>query len=344
LPQLEGINCKCVSIQRLVNQSGDKLGCELESAIEYWSAHIGEIMRKVEITVLMASRNGEHVLPRTLGGYRETAVPSVGWKIVIVDNGSTDSTSKIIDSYKRHLPIEVLQQSLPGKNRALNTGLAAVEGRLVVVTDDDAIPHPSLLTAWEKVLDTKQDYGLFGGSIEPLFELPPPKWLVESKLHFALMFSQRDLPEGPINAGDIYGPNMAIRASIFDRGFRFDENIGPNACDSDYPMGGESEFCHRVASSRVKCWFASEARVSHLVRPAQLTRPAWAKRAYRCGRGRAHQMWQRGEIFAAPTPSWIDWLATLSPITKHRMRSMCARHLARGFRDECARRLSSTSG
>ncbi len=301
-------------------------------------------MRKIEITVLMASRDGEHVLPRTLGAYRQTRAPGVGWKIVIVDNGSTDSTSEIIEPFKKDLPLEVLRQSLPGKNRALNTGLAAVEGRLVIITDDDAIPHPSFLTAWARFLETGHDYELFGGSIEPLFEVPPPNWVLESRLLFALMFSERDLPEGPIDAGDIYGPNMAVRASIFDRGFRFDENIGPNASDPDYPMGSESEFCRRVASSRVKCWFAREARVFHLVRPAQLTAPAWAKRAYRCGRGRAYQIWQRGEMYAAPAPSLIDWLAALSPIAKHRMKSLCARHLERGFRDECARRLSGAPG
>jgi glucosyl-dolichyl phosphate glucuronosyltransferase len=300
-------------------------------------------MRKIEITVLMASRNGEHVLRRVLGGYREIKAPGVGWKLVIVDNGSTDSTSKIVDSFKRDLPIEVLQQPVPGKNRALNIGIAGVEGRFVIVTDDDAIPHSSFLTAWERFLEHERDCELFGGSIEPLFEIPPPNWMLETRLFFELMFSERDLPEGPIDAGEIYGPNMAIRRSVFDRGFRFDENIGPNALDPDYPMGSESEFCLRVASAGVKCWFAKEARVYHIVRAAQLMDSAWAKRAYRCGRGRAYQMWQRGEIFAVPAPSLTDRLAAFSPMAKHRMISMCALHLARGFRDECAKRLCAGS-
>jgi glucosyl-dolichyl phosphate glucuronosyltransferase len=298
----------------------------------------GNFMPNVELTVLLATRNGEQVLPRTLDGYRRVSAPSVKWKIVVVDNGSTDSTPEIIRSFASDLPLQALVQPIAGKNRALNTGLAAVEGRLLVLTDDDTIPSPSFLEAWVKYLDFAPGYGMFGGAITPLFEVRPPKWLVDRRLNFALMFSERDLLEGPIEADDIYGPNMAVRTSVLQQGFRFDEELGPNALDPDYPMGGETDFCRRVASGRVKSWFASEPRVQHIVRPAQLAAAAWAKRAYRTGRGRAHQMWKRGDILAPPTPSWFDRLAMFSPLARHRLASLCVRRLAQGFRDECARR------
>src|SRR5688572_25020140 len=114
-------------------------------------------MDDVHLTVLLASRNGGAVLPRTLDGYRRAATPPVGWKIVVVDNGSTDDTQQVIESFKASLPIEGLTQPIPGKNRALNTGLGAVEGRLAIITDDDAIPEPSFLVEWAKVL--KDDHG-----------------------------------------------------------------------------------------------------------------------------------------------------------------------------------------
>jgi glycosyltransferase involved in cell wall biosynthesis len=299
-------------------------------------------MSKIELTVLMACRNGGQVLPRVLEGYRRVEPPPVGWKMVIVDNGSTDATFDIINSFSKDLPIELLRLNEPGKNRALNAGIAAVQGRIAVLTDDDAIPHPAFLSAWAKFLDRERDHELLGGSIEPLFDAPPPPWLLKTRLRFALMFSERELPEGPIDAGDIYGPNMAVRTSIFDRGLRFDENMGPNALDPDYPMGSEVEFCRRVASSGASSWFAKEPRVHHIVRAAQFTKAAWAKRAYRCGRGRARLMWQRGEIFATPTPTWSERLTALSPLPQHRFDRLCSASLVAGFRDECAKWLSPT--
>ena len=107
-----------------------------------------------------------------------------------------------------------------GKNRALNTGVDAVEGKFVVVTDDDAMPTASFLTAWEQFLGKHEEYGLFGGRIEPLFEVPPPKWLLKRRALFAMMFAERDLPEGPVASDEIYGPTwrcgQRCSTAVFD--------------------------------------------------------------------------------------------------------------------------------
>jgi glycosyltransferase involved in cell wall biosynthesis len=80
-------------------------------------------MQKVQMTVLLATRNGERVLARTLEGYCRASAPPVGWKLVIVDNGSTDATPDIIKSFKKRLPLDALVEPVPGKSRALNAGL-----------------------------------------------------------------------------------------------------------------------------------------------------------------------------------------------------------------------------
>jgi glycosyltransferase involved in cell wall biosynthesis len=130
-------------------------------------------MPNAQLTVLLATRNGEHVLPRVLDAYCRVAAPAGGWKMVIVDNGSTDSTPQVIDSFRNDLPLQVLQQPHPGKYRALNSAITAIEGGLVVFTDDDSIPDPTFLTAWAKYLIRRDEYELFGGSIEPLLRNRP---------------------------------------------------------------------------------------------------------------------------------------------------------------------------
>ena len=296
-------------------------------------------MHSAQMTVLLATRNRERLLSRTLEGYCRASAPPVEWKLVVVDNGSTDATRHIIESFRQRLPLESVVEPLPGKNRALNAGLPAVEGRLAVLTDDDAIPSLTFLTAWAKYLDHRTGYTLFGGSIDPLFEVAPPRWLAESKLRFAMIFAHRDLSEGPINADEIYGPNMAVRTSIFDQGFRFDEKIGPNRADFYYPMGGETDFCWRVAQSGARCWFAKEPLVQHIVGPEQLLLGTWAQRAHRTGRGRAYQMWKRGGPIISPRLSLLQRLSMFSPIPRHRFDAASAYHLRRGFREECARQM-----
>ena len=271
---------------------------------------------------------------------------------MVVDNGSTNSTPKILRSFEETLPLRVLHHPIAGKNRALNAGINAVEGRLLILTDDDAIPSCSFINAWAKFLDTKEQYGLFGGSIQPLFDVLPPRWMLESRLHFAMMFAERALPEGPVGPDEIFGPNMAVRTSVLDHGFRFNEQMGPNGLERFYRSGGETEFCMKVARSGVGCWFASEPLVQHVVRPIQFTRAAWASRAYNLGRARAYLGFENREIGpGAQSVSLIERLSRirkraqdillqlemLSPLPEQQYRRLCAYHLTRGFRDECAR-------
>ena len=301
-------------------------------------------MSDVALTVLFATRNGEHVLPRTLEAYCRIEQPSHAWKMVIVDNGSKDLTPAVITSFKKRLPLETLLQPAAGKNRSLNCGLTIVEGQFVIITDDDAIPAPTFLAAWSAYLDKGRHFELFGGSIEPLFEKPPPKWISKDANQFDFLFAGRDLPEGPIAPDEIFGPNMAVRSSVFASGLRFDENIGPNRSDPDYPMGGETEFCCRVAQSGARAWYAKEPRVQHIVRSHQLRRSYWAKRAYRHGRGAARVLWQRGETPSSDLlrPVTMEQLSRLmkmfSPFPLQRFNSVCDYHWARGFRHEWAER------
>ena len=305
-------------------------------------------MSNVQLTVLIATRDGEHVLPRVLDGYRKAITSPIAWKIIVVDNGSTDATPQVLRYYERYLPLQSLSTPIAGKSRALNIGLEHIEGRLVVVSDDDAIPSPSFLGAWGAFLAKEHDFEIFGGRIQPLFDDPAPQWLLDSRLRFAMMFAERDLPEGSTDADEIYGPNWAVRTSVFERGHRFNEGLGPNDTDL-YPMGEETEFCRRSVSRGSRCWFAREPHVRHIVKPELLTGAGWAKRAYRLGRGRAWQMWENGQIKpSSPATlkrrlsnygaSGLRYLRTWSPRPLRRFDNIIERHVALGFRDECRRR------
>jgi hypothetical protein len=202
------------------------------------------------------------------------------------------------------------------------------------------------LKAWSRYLDEGLDYELFGGSIDPLFEALPPKWIVRNKAQFDLLFADRNLSEGPTSPDEIFGPNMAVRSSVFERGCRFNENIGPNGSDPQYSMGSETEFCCRVARSGAKAWYAKNPRVQHVVRRNQLARSYWTKRAYRHGRGVAQQEWDRGENVAlepeVDRPSRLrHWMKTIAPSPLLRFNSLWDYHWRLGFRDEWTRRSAS---
>jgi L-malate glycosyltransferase len=235
------------------------------------------------LTVLIATYNGAATLPYVLKEYSNLESPAGGWKLVIVDNGSTDHTREIIASFRRRLPLTYLYEPKQGKNIALNTALHTVSGDLVVFTDDDTLPQPNWLKLLRSAADSNPSFAIFGGPIIPKWESPPEEWIsawVPWGPTFAVL---SPLDEGPIHPRLVFGPNMAVRTSIFQHGYRFDESIGPNG--SKYAMGSESEFLRRLAQEGFRAWHCRNAVVQHIIRSFQM-REEWVfARAVRYGRG-----------------------------------------------------------
>jgi GT2 family glycosyltransferase len=244
----------------------------------------GRTTGKQALTVMIATRNGATTLPRVLDAYQRLDVTGQPWKLVVIDNGSTDGTPAIVRSHANGLPLVVVTEPRGGKNAALNTGLAHREGDLVVFSDDDVIPDPGWLSAMREAADRNPDFTLFGGAVRPLWPAPPSEWLLRL-VHLGAAYAITDpaLPEGPVAPGLVWGPNMAVRAGVFDAGLRFDEGIGPNG--TDYAMGSEVAFNRTLAAHGYRAWFTPAAVVHHIIRPNQIEAQWLLGRAYRSGRG-----------------------------------------------------------
>ncbi len=233
------------------------------------------------ISVLMATYNGASTLPRVLKAYCELQPIAGGWNLILVDNASTDSTKEIVQSFQSRLPITYLNEPRIGKNFALNTGLERISGDLVLFTDDDAVPEKDWLVQMRHIADAQPAFSVFGGAIVPLFEVPPEDWILE---YVTCRYAVTDPAwgEGPMLPVSVYGPNMAIRSSVFEAGYRFDVRLGPRG--SNYEQGDETEFLERIARTGAKCWHCKSAVVAHIIRKHQMTQQWLLRRAVSIGR------------------------------------------------------------
>ena len=237
------------------------------------------------LSVLIATYNGGKTLPAVLNEYCKQDLPKEQWKLVLIDNGSTDNTKEIIEKFVPLLPIIYLFEPRKGKNAALNTGLSSIEGDLIVFSDDDVLPHMSWLKELREAADSHPLHSIFGGPVLPEWESPPEDWIlswVPLKPAFAILDDQE---EGDKRGGNatVFGPNMAVRSNIFEMGYKFDETVGPNG--SNYAMGSETDLLLRLRQAGFKAWHSKNAIVKHMIRSSQMDRRWILARAIRYGRG-----------------------------------------------------------
>jgi glucosyl-dolichyl phosphate glucuronosyltransferase len=248
-------------------------------------------MRKeVSVSVLLATYKRDEILKNTLNSLTRLAPAAFSYEIIIIDNNSSPETRLLVESYQHQAPIVYLAEPKSGKNSALTTGLSQATGKLLVFTDDDIIADRHWLNELYAGVARHPGAQLFGGRIIPKY--PENHLTKESGIDFehwflrsALVIADWQQAEGPIRAGHIWGPNMAVRRSVFESGIAFNPDIGPRG--NDYVMGSETEFLHRAFGAGYKCIYLPYALVHHQIREEQLTLEWMRARAFRSGKGQA---------------------------------------------------------
>ena len=231
------------------------------------------------LTVLMATYNGARTLPEVLNAYCKLDSPEGGWKLIIVDNGSTDSTKDIISSFTSRLPLTYVFEPQLGKSVALNTGLRNIFGDLVVMTDDDALPRLDWLVQMRNAADSQPAFAVIGGAIVPRWEVPPGEWILP--FWSALTLTGPDWEEGPTVMARVSGPNMVVRSKVIDGGYRFDTSLGP--VGPRYRMGEDADFVQRLGKAGFKAWHCKRAIVEHIIRKDQMNKKWMLRRATKLG-------------------------------------------------------------
>jgi glycosyltransferase involved in cell wall biosynthesis len=123
----------------------------------------------MKLSIIIASYNRADSLLKFLRGLSHQVVPDgVDWEVVIVDNNSSDGTKSAIVPFVQETPPRCiyLLESRQGKSIALNAGLRAATGEILVFTDDDCIPDPKWLATIAREFASVPSLGVLGGRVE----------------------------------------------------------------------------------------------------------------------------------------------------------------------------------
>ena len=195
-------------------------------AMNYPSSHKEELKvqkRNPSVSVIIPAYNRGWILKETIDSV--LAQDFTNFELIVVNDGSTDNTQDILNSYKED--IIVLQQNNKGVSAARNMGIASASGQLISFLDSDDLWLP-------KKLSIQVDF--FNANPDALICQTEEIWVKDGirvnhgKRHKKL-------------SGNIFEPSLylclvspsavMIKCSLFEKAGMFDETLP--ACE-DYDM------------------------------------------------------------------------------------------------------------
>ncbi|HKC35445.1 MAG TPA: glycosyltransferase [Chitinophagaceae bacterium] len=100
----------------------------------------------IEISVIIAARNEEENIGKLLTSLEKQTYPRHLFEVIVVDDHSTDKTATIVNSFSFAKLIKLQLDNINSyKKKAIETGIAAASGDLIVTTDADCIVKESWL-------------------------------------------------------------------------------------------------------------------------------------------------------------------------------------------------------
>jgi GT2 family glycosyltransferase len=239
------------------------------------------------LSVVLPCRNGAATIAVQLEALARQSWHG-SWELVVVDNGSTDESMRIVERFADRLPaLRVVDASAKrGVPAALNEGVRAARGRLVVFVNDDDEVGKGWLAAMAAALER---YDVVGGRLE------------YDRLNEAWAVAVRERPQetGLLEWGFLdylpfaAGASLGVRRELHDAVGGFDEAMVPAAEDMDY--------CWRLQQAGGRIGFAPDA-VTHYRLRTSLRALFRQGVGYGVGHVLAYSKHRRLGLAAAPHP------------------------------------------
>jgi GT2 family glycosyltransferase len=194
------------------------------------------------LTVLICTHNRAELLLRTLH-YLNAAQRPQNWQvqILVVLNACSDTSREKLCQLQQQdpdgLPLEWIEEPVPGKSHALNRAIPRIAADLVAFVDDDHRVDADYLANACAAAEKYPDMDLFCGRILPDWDGTEPHWVHDTGPYriYPLPVPRFDQGETPLHLTPEIaipgGGNLFLRGTWFARVGLFSTRLGPTGHD-----------------------------------------------------------------------------------------------------------------
>jgi glycosyltransferase involved in cell wall biosynthesis len=197
------------------------------------------------------------------------------WELLIIDNNSTDNTSKIAQQFKDKLPLRYLFEPKQGLSHARNRAIHEAKSSILVFTDDDVDVVPGWLASYSNAFEENPNLAFAGGKIIPTWMGTPPKWFIAnagSHLRGITAWYDEGNEFWPYSRErePFYGANIGFRVEAVKSVNGFDPDFGMRG--TELGLGEETITINRLFTNGFSGLYIPDAVVRHRIYPSRWTR------------------------------------------------------------------------
>ncbi len=241
------------------------------------------------VSVVVAARNEEKYVGNCLKALVTQSYAESAYEIIIVDDRSVDDTAAIVRKYAQRnhdvklIQVKELSEKISPKKNALEAGIKAAKGEIILTTDADCLPAKE----WIKTIVSyfEPDVGLVAGFSPTEFSDKPSLF---SKLFTLDSISLAALTASSFNTNKpltVSGRNLAYRKSVFEQINGF-EKI------NHHISGDDDLFLHKVVEeTNWKLNYALDSRAVVRTRIPDNFRQFANQRIRHASKGRFYSTW-----------------------------------------------------
>jgi GT2 family glycosyltransferase len=202
-------------------------------------------MTNTRFSVIIPAYNAEKTLSFCLEALADQSVPKENYEVIVVDDGSTDETSKIAKGFN----VKYIFQTNRGPATARNRGARKAAGGIILFTDSDCVPDHNWIQEMVSPFSDTEVVGVKGA-------------YKTRQTKLAARFAQAEFED----RYDLLQKSSTIdMVDTYSAAFRKDVFLNMGGFDESFPVANneDTELSYRLAAAGYKLVFNPGAFVYH---------------------------------------------------------------------------------